>query len=243
MQPAELLEAVASEGRLLAEVADGHLDRAVPSCPEWDVAELIGHQGRIYGWAAEVVKAGGEQPPGRGPEAPADRSERLDWFRSEHAKLLDELQSRQPSDPAWTFTPAAPREVRWWIRRQALESAVHRFDAQLAAGPTTPVDPPLALEGIEEFLTEFLPGGLARRPVDGVKGTFHVHATDAEGEWYMDLDAKEPARHEHAKADTAVRGPASGLYLWLWNRQTPEAAGLEIFGDGAVVEAWGKVRI
>jgi uncharacterized protein (TIGR03083 family) len=243
MQPSELLEALASEGRLLAEVAASHLDRPVPTCPEWDVAALVGHQGRVYRWAAGVVAAGGERPTNRGPEPPSDRSELLDWFGAAHAELLGELRGRDPGDPAWTFVPTAPQEVRWWMRRQALESAVHRFDAQLAAGATTRVDPPLALEGIEEFLTAFLPGVLTQRPVDGLTGTFHVHATDAEGEWYMDLDAKEPARHEHAKADTAVRGPASGLYLWLWNRQTPEEAGLETFGDGAVVEAWRAVKV
>lgn len=243
MQTSELLEALASEGRLLAEVATGNLDRRVPSCPDWDVAELVAHQGRVYGWVTGIVKAGGERPDGRGPEAPEDRSERLDWFRSQHAGMLDELRSRDPSDPAWTFNPDGPHEVGWWVRRQALESAVHRFDAQLATGTTTPVDPQLALEGVEEYLTLFVPMVLSGRPVDGLGGTFHVHATDADGEWYLDLDSKEPAKHEHAKADTAVRGPISGLYLWLWNRQTPEEAGLEIFGNRSVVEAWSNFKI
>ena len=35
-----------------------------------------------------------------------------------------------------------------------------------------------------------------------------------------------------------MRGPASGLYLWLWNRQTPEAAGLEVFGRVETAAAW-----
>ena len=39
---------------------------------------------------------------------------------------------------------------------------------------------------------------------------------------------------------TAVRGPASDLYLWLWNRRSSD--GLEVFGDDAVAKAWTGVH-
>jgi hypothetical protein len=48
-------------------------------------------------------------------------------------------------------------------------------------------------------------------------------------------------RREHAKADVAVRGPASALELFLYNRRGPD--GLEVFGDEAKAAAWTeKVR-
>ncbi len=89
------------------------------------------------------------------------------------------------------------------------------------------------------MLADFLPRALAANPAEALTGTLHLHATDTPGEWWLDFGAEGLAtRREHAKADTAVRGPASGLYLWLWNRQTPEAAGLEVFGRVETADAW-----
>jgi uncharacterized protein (TIGR03083 family) len=192
-----------------------------------------------------VVAAGGERVSHRDmPPAPSDPAEVVGWYRDGVVALVQALDV-DPETPAWTFSPSAPDTVRWWRRRQALETAVHRWDAQAAAGgEPEPIDAPLAVEGIDELLGEFAPGLINRHKGDGLTGTFHVHATDAAGEWWLDFDGPEQvARREHAKADTAVRGPASGLYLWLWNRQTPEAAGLEVFGRREVADAWHHVKI
>jgi uncharacterized protein (TIGR03083 family) len=206
------------------------------------VAELVRHQGRVYGWVSTVLDAGGQPPTKPRPTGPDDNAELMVWFDEVRSKMLADLRDCDPGDPAWVFVPTTPQKAGWWARRQALETAVHRVDAQLASGEPSPVAAELAVEGLDEFLMEFLPGVLIQRPVEGLQGTLHLHATDAEGEWMIDLDAKEPARRKHGKADTAVRGPASGLYLWSWNRQTPEQAGLEVFGDTSLVEAWTGVK-
>jgi len=148
-----------------------------------------------------------------------------------------------------------PHTVGWWRRRQALETAVHRWDAEAATGDPSPVPTGLAVDGIDEYLFDFLPRIYARRPAGSGpgelphSGTLHLHATDAEdipggGEWFVEFEGDYPSvRREHAKADTALRGPASGLYLWLWNRQTPAGAGLEVLGSAGVVGAWANIKI
>ena len=69
-----------------------------------------------------------------------------------------------PDQPVWTPIRGALGSV-WWRRKQALEVAIHRADAQVALGgvPET-IDAPLALDGIDEYAEEFLPRMLRGSP-------------------------------------------------------------------------------
>ncbi|MGH9055516.1 MAG: maleylpyruvate isomerase family mycothiol-dependent enzyme [Acidimicrobiales bacterium] len=248
MDSAAYLDHLAREGAAFAAAAEGNLDRPVPTCPGWDLAALVAHLGQVHGWVREVLAAAGEPYRGSRPDPPADRSELVGWYRRQVEDLVDDLRSRDPEAPAWVFTRAGTPTAGWWRRRQALETAVHRFDAQNATGAAGPVPADLAAEGVDEMLTELLPTMVSRRPVEGLTGTVHLHATDipegAPGEWWLDFDAEGlDARREHAKAGTALRGPASGLYLWVWNRQTPQEAGLEVLGESALVDTWRSITL
>jgi uncharacterized protein (TIGR03083 family) len=245
MDSPRLLSFLAADGATLANAAEGHLDLLVPTCPDWTVAELVAHLGRVHGWVCATVAAGGERATRpAADEVPQEPDALLHWYRTGLQRLVAALDV-DPETAAWTFSPSAPNNVGWWQRRQALETALHRWDVQSATSMNpAPINADLAVEGIDEFLTEFLPGLLSANTPDGLKGTFHLHATDTPGEWWLDFDATEQgAKREHAKADTAVRGPTSALYLWLWNRQSPEEAGLDVFGRPETVAAWRAVRI
>jgi uncharacterized protein (TIGR03083 family) len=243
MDAASFLPYLASEGASLAGAAEGHLDRPVPTCPGWDMAQLVRHVGDVHSWVRRVVAAGGESVgPRRASTAPEDPAVLLAWYRDGLAELVTAL-SIDPETPAWTFSPASPATVGWWRRRQAMETAVHRWDAQDAAGlPADVVAAELATEGIDEVLTDFVPRALAGPGAPLLTGTLHLHATDTPGEWWLDFGGDVlVTRREHAKADAALRGPASGLYLWLWNRQTAAVAGLEVFGRTETVDAWSAM--
>ncbi len=64
-----------------------------------------------------------------GSETPT-RGELLDWFAGGVAPLADALRGAGPNLELWTWTP--DKSSRFWARRQANETAVHRYDAQLA---------------------------------------------------------------------------------------------------------------
>jgi uncharacterized protein (TIGR03083 family) len=238
------LSALTADSEALIDLAAGHLDAPVAACPDWDVAQLVGHLGGVYSLAALIARAAGERPGLSREQPPEDRAQLDAWFRAQRAGVLEALTRAEPDDPAWIFVPPGRASIGWWRRRQAMETAIHLFDVEDAAGSPGSIEPELAADGADEALTVILPAYLARKPVPGLKGSFHVHATDADGEWSLDFGAEGLAvRRDHAKADTAVRGPAAGLFLWLWNRRTPEQAGLEVFGDTSVVDAWSEVRL
>ena len=48
-----------AEGDAFEQLAlNGDLSASVRTCPDWDVAELIGHTAAVYNWAAETLRVG-----------------------------------------------------------------------------------------------------------------------------------------------------------------------------------------
>ena len=146
------ISALEAEGRLLAEAAErAGLAAAVPSCPPWQVRDLLRHQGYVHRWAAAYVSVPirAEAPELTEAEqlaAGAADDRLLDWFRDGHGALIRTLRAADPGVISWTFLDA-PSPLAFWARRQAHETAIHRADAQLAAGGTPgyrPTSPPTA---------------------------------------------------------------------------------------------------
>ena len=116
---------------------------------------------------------------------------------------------------------------------------MHRWDAESAAGTTTPIDAALASDGIDEYFELGLPRVVVREGVALPAGSLHVHCTDVEGEWLVREEGGAlELRREHAKGDAAVRGPAEVVLLTLWGRGTDRAGELEVIGDRSVADAW-----
>jgi uncharacterized protein (TIGR03083 family) len=239
--------AIATEGAALARLAESGWKEPVPTCPGFDVATLVAHTGSAQRWAAANLTAGERVRYSQLEPAPEDEVGRLAWFGEGLASLLSAADSVDPLAEVWTFAPSGERRSAWWLRRMAGETSVHRWDAGAAVAAATggpppgPVEARVAADGIDEYFDDFLPR-LPAETFTGWSGTLHLHASDTEGEWLIDLAAMtQPARREHAKADTALRGPASDLLLWLWNRQP--ATGVEVFGDPSPIERWRQITI
>jgi len=255
MDVAAHVGALDRDGRLLATTAEGAgLAVSVPSCPGWQVRDLLRHQGYVHRWATRFVAEGlpaavptaseAEILAGDPPEA-----ELLSWFRAGHASLVAALTAADLGLACWTFLPA-PSPRAFWARRQAHETAIHRVDAELAAGaPVSALGADFAADGIDELIMGFF-GRDSRELSDeqraGSRKTIAVRATDcrAGGEWLLELteDGTRAAtvRRGGGVADCALAGPAEGLYLTLWNRAEPAAAGVTVLGDDTVLGAWRR---
>jgi uncharacterized protein (TIGR03083 family) len=238
MDPAEYLAVITTESTALADAAErAGLDAPVPSCPGWTVADLVAHVGEVQQWARIMVEQRATERISRRtlPSAPAG-PEVVGWFREQAPALVAVLASTDLSAPVWSWT--GEPTAHFWFRRQANEVAVHRWDAELAAGSATPIDAPIAADGVDE--------GLAMLPVrggsDALVGngeTIHLHCTDIDGEWVVTLSDEGPRTERvHAKSDVAARGTASDLDLFVCGRV--DAAPFEVFGDAQLLERFQR---
>jgi uncharacterized protein (TIGR03083 family) len=233
MQTQQYLDQLAANSERLADAAAAAgTDAAVPTCPGWSVKDLLDHCLRGDEWARTIVEHGKEGNTDRvlpGEPDPALQGDALvESFRAGARSLVDALGSVTPDTPVWTFS-STNRTASFWQRRRSQETSVHRFDAEATAGTPSPIDAALAVDGIDEFLTVFLPR-LADNFGEVGDATVHLHCTDVEGEWLVARhDGEVTVTAEHAKGDVAARGTASDLLLFLWGRVPADA--LEVFGD------------
>ena len=232
----EHLGAFWRDGLGLADAAErAGLATAVAACPGWDVADLVWHTGEVHWFWTEVVANRWDEPSAyQEPERPGD-GELLGWYRASVDRTLGVLRATDPLQSVWSWAPRGA-SAAWVIRRMAQETAVHRWDAEDAAGSGWRIDADLAVDGIDEFFEHFTDG--AAEGAAPVGGTVHLHCTDHDGEWLVaepEVGGRLAVTHEHAKGDAAVRGGASDLVLALWRRVALDAPDrFEVFGDADV---------
>jgi uncharacterized protein (TIGR03083 family) len=253
MEITEHIDALRRQGESLADAAErAGLDAAVPPCAPWLVKDLLRHTGYIHRWAARHIT----ERPSQVLDGPSeeeilcggtDDAGLIAWFRAGHAALADTLAAADPAVECGTFMPA-PSPLAFWARRQAHETAIHRADAESATGVMPGYEPGFAADGIDELIMGF---GRRRKyqpgsTTDGAR--LRVLATDTGDAWLIGAQEGrlQPRRDAHGPEDVrcTVSGPASGVYLYLWNRAEATPAGVTVTGDPGPLSAWqASVRV
>jgi uncharacterized protein (TIGR03083 family) len=245
MEISDWLDAVRVNAAALARAARTAGPGApVRTCPDWTVAELLTHISAVHRWVTEIIGTKAQERVRRSEiPQPGAGDDPIEWFEAGAAGVASALEAVDPDTPVWTWASNSPAPARFWARRMAHETAVHRADAESAAGGPQPVEPAeLAADGIDELLE--LLAAVQMGPKDllaGLTASYHFHTTDVPGEWVIEINGGSDeitVRREHAKADVAIRGAASDLELFLYNRRGTD--GLEVFGDPALVAAWSE---
>lgn len=231
MNDAQFLVALETDGAAFAASAlAAGLTAAVDSCPGWTVADLVWHLAEVhYFWGSITSqKATTWEQVARAVRVPDD--ELFAFYDTQLANLVQALRTTDRSTPVWTWSDQ--KDVAFIVRRMAHETAVHRWDAQAAAGLAVAIDAELASDGIDEFLEHML--DRSAETVAAIGGSVHLHCADVAGEWTvrpLDSGALGVTR-EHAKGDCALRGNASDLLLALW-RRVPLTT-VDVVGDNEV---------
>jgi uncharacterized protein (TIGR03083 family) len=243
MEVSEHVAALRREGKLMAaSIGATGADAPVPSCPEWVVRDLVKHLGTVHRWATAfvagaVMEGGDVDVDGLAANFPDDAGV-TGWFADGHAALVQALEAASPDLQCWSFMPA-PSPLAFWARRQAHETAIHRVDAELAAGMSpTACDPAFAADGIDELLTCFITRK-KERSGEGTTKEFGVRCTDDESDWLVRIGPDGVTTERHGgQGDCAASGTASDVFFTLWNRQAP--TGVSVDGDGEVLQEFLK---
>ena len=206
----------------------------IEACPAWQPIDLVWHIAEVHHfWGSVVIERATEYLEPAGPARPATDEGTYAAADASAARLLDALSTTDPGIPVWTWSDQ--HDVGWVVRRMAQETAVHRWDAERAAGNQYRIDAELASDGIDELLQCFLIWVDEHAPQ--LDASVHLHCTDVEGEWIVrpgdDGDTVDVQR-EHAKGDAAIRGDAHDLLMVLWRRAP--LSSVDVVGDTPAAE-------
>lgn len=230
--PAHLAAVRSAADALLTHATAAGLDAAVPTCPEWQVANLVAHQGVVHRWTAANLRLDPTPVPSEAELlATVPRADLLAWFAAGVAEMEAAFATADPDVPALVFLEDAPAPRDFWARRQAHETGMHAVDAlaaRLGRRPTADeTDEPrdLAVDGLDELLTGFVTRG--RNGLCGDEAFLVAVVPDDAGPdglaWLLDVQP-EGIRTTRTTPDAAqgtdavFRGTAAQLHLGLWNR-------------------------
>ncbi|PYC78876.1 maleylpyruvate isomerase family mycothiol-dependent enzyme [Streptomyces tateyamensis] len=238
--------AVAAETERFAELLLGaDPTTEVPSCPGWTLSNLAVHAGSVHRWFSKLLdQRVQERPTSREVDLqlPADPADHPEWLARGASLAAATFAATDPELPMWAW--GADQHARFWIRRMLFETLVHRVDAELALGRTPAVDHALAVDGIDEFLTNlpfatlFAPGVAELR---GTGRTIRFTATDGGGDWTVQLRPDGFGLVETAAypaPDASLGGTAADLLLLLYGRLELAAGRFETAGDRQLLDHW-----
>jgi uncharacterized protein (TIGR03083 family) len=203
------------QAKLLATIPLVDPRSPVPWCGRWRVRNLVEHVARIHHWAAGQARRQQETPLGRGPFVLTE------FYASCADELLTTLRSLPPDAPAWTLDDSS--NVRFWHRRQMLETLIHLWDLRTAGGLPLDVDPVIWADAVDEVVTVMQPRQERMGRMAPLARAVALEADDSPASWVLGGRDRPPG--------VVVRGSTQALALMLWGRGEAYGAPLAVDGD------------
>lgn len=241
--------------RFRVALADCDFDTRVPSCPDWNAADLLWHLGAdVQDFWAWILEHRPDGPDGY-PELvrPDSRAGLFEAFDAATARLSTALASVGPDERAWTWS--TDQTAGFIGRRQAHEALIHRLDAELTAGSLTEIDPALAADGVHECLAVMYGGSPAWGTFTPAEGLLRFDLTDVDQSVWVRLgqftgtdpdsgkEYDEPdidvVADPGADPDAVVAAPAGSMDAWLWHRG--DDVGVTVTGDRTVYDRFAAL--
>jgi uncharacterized protein (TIGR03083 family) len=147
----DMVHVVRTEATRFAQLARRvDLGAPLPHLPGWRVDDLIAHLAGDYQWATSIITTRRAAP---GPGSLVERGEALLSRLDELVPAMIAAVELAVGDPDATcpnFAEGATGTLRFWPRRQAHETTVHRWDLEVPTGRHAPIDPAVAADNVDE---------------------------------------------------------------------------------------------
>ena len=233
LTPERYFELIDSDTDRLIAMGERGLKEPVPACAGWDVAEVLWHVADVYEHKVRVM-ADNAWPEEWPPEWDYGDGEEPAFLQAARTHLFEEF-SRHPLDEQ-TTTFGADTTIVFWVRRMAVEIAIHRLDGEQAHDELTPIPDDIAIDGIDEMLQVMLAGDWWAERVQTAHPVDALVAVEAGGRrWVCDVREKSVTiRPDDAPpAAATISGSPEAVFLWLWGRVGDDA--VTFAGDEATV--------
>ena len=231
MNDQDLLASLLEDVEATAGLLDSAPNASVVHCPGWTVEDVVAHHGGVLRWAEVVARTGEavfeQYPP------PDGRDGLRRWYVDAARRFAATVSELDRDGPCWTFG-RPPERVWFWIRRQALEAAVHRWDAELATGVEYRIRSDVASLGITEVVDDLFPRQLALGRSQALSSMTAVRADDIGQDWLV-------GPVEADASSSSVEASAAVLLLLFWRRVQVDDPRVH-FSHDAVKDEWELAR-
>ena len=211
----------------------------VPSCPDWSVLDLARHLGTIHRWATRLVA---ERAPAR-----ISRTHMLfddvvvdaQWIREGGEDLVEVLRAADPDESMWAW--GVDQHVRFWSRRQLHETFVHRLDLERATRTPSSVDQYVALDAIDEFLSNLVCDTDIALAARGGRGSefLRFRSIRPEGQWSVRLhESGYELIDPGGEPDVELSGTSGDVMNVLLRRRELAEVAVAISGDRSLLQYW-----
>ncbi|WP_370945420.1 maleylpyruvate isomerase family mycothiol-dependent enzyme [Amycolatopsis sp. cg5] len=212
----------------------------VPTCPKWQVRDLVVHVGAAHRWAAEIIRTDCRVPlPDPSEANPGPPGNWPEWLRIGATLLIDAVRTVGPQAKVWIVATEGP--AIFWLRRLLNDTTVHHADSALTAGVEYKLDPGHAADVITEGLQLIsYPGAEKLKPeVADLHGTGQTLLWQPEEpglDGWRITRTPDGVRWEASSeaADVTVSGPVRDLMLMFTGRLPVDG----VTGDRALLNHW-----
>lgn len=252
---AQMLDAIRRHSQHLTDAARGHFRDPVAACPGWTVADLIDHVVEVqWSWGTRAIQRSTAQEIGGDQSAPPtglSESESLALCAETTRRMVSALDGDDAHQriPVWTWAPDN-QSMGFITRHQVQEAAVHDCDAAQAGATEWTIEPAVAADCVDEFLTYSIcsPHYPAPPGTAALGGPVTLAATDTGDRWII-ADGDQAGTLAVTRDDTAsgdvIEATAGELLLWLYGRVELDSLMAGVKGSAEIngpVETAGRLR-